>query len=128
MNSAVATVLNKVLGEYVQDLNASQLNTSILGGDIKLKNTRVKPEALKKFGFPFVLKSGLIGNLNVSIGDNNLDSCLQFFVTDDQGTKLLNIKFYDKILDLVSKEATFLVSSRVSTILGCKRQIEAFER
>ena len=74
MNSAVATVLNKVLGEYVQDLNASQLNTSILGGDIKLKNTRVKPEALKKFGFPFVLKSGLIGNLNVSIPWRNIAS------------------------------------------------------
>lgn len=74
MNSAVASVLNKVLGEFVQDLNASQLNTSILGGDIKLKNLRVKPEALKKFGFPFLMKSGLVGNIDVSIPWRNITS------------------------------------------------------
>jgi hypothetical protein len=64
----------------------------------------------------------------VSNDENNLDSCLQYQVKDDLGNKLLKIKVYDKVLDLVSKEASFLVSSRVSTILGCKQQIGSFER
>ena len=52
MNYAVASVLNKVLGEFVQDLDSSNLNIGIFSGDINLHNLRVKVDALKKFGFP----------------------------------------------------------------------------
>lgn len=74
MNAAVATVLNKVLGEFVQDLDSSNLKTSIFSGDINLKNVRVKTEALKKFDFPFNLKSGLVGNIQVKIPWTKLTS------------------------------------------------------
>jgi hypothetical protein len=74
MNSAVASVLNKVLGEFVENMDSSQLNTSILAGDIKLKDMRVKVDAIKQFGFPFNMKSGLIGNINVQIPWRHLTS------------------------------------------------------
>ena len=46
---------------------------------------------------------------------------------DRVGAKLLNIKAYDKILDLIGREATHLVSSRLSTILASGKDPGAFE-
>ena len=43
-------------------------------------------------------------NLNVQRGDNILDSCFQYAVVDEERNKLLNIKMYDKMLDLLSRE------------------------
>ena len=40
-------------------------------------------------------------------GDNNLNSCYQYVVKDSDKAKLLTIKIYDKILDLIGKKATF---------------------
>lgn len=61
-------------------------------------------------------------------GENILNSCLQFAIKDQTGEKILNIKAYDKVLDLVGREATYLVSSRVNTILGNKYEVGVFER
>ena len=40
--------------------------------------------------------------------------------------KLLNIKVYDKMLDLIAREATHLVGSRISTILASKYHKNVF--
>lgn len=66
--------------------------------------------------------------LKISKGSNLFESCFQYEVRDSQGSKLLNIKAYDKILDLVGREATFIVSSRLSTILSSGSQPGAFEK
>ena len=58
-----------------------------------------------------------VEGLETKSGDNNLDSCFQYRVNDQNGNKLLNIKAYDKVLDLVGREASFLVSSRLSKML-----------
>ena len=68
------------------------------------------------------LTLGKLTNLKTESGVNNLDSCFQYQVTDETGEKLLNIKAYDKVLDLVGREATKLVSTRLSTILGSTQQ------
>ena len=47
---------------------------------------------------------------------------------DKLGAKLINIKAYDKILDLVGREATFLVSTRLSKVLSSGSTPGAFER
>ncbi|CAG9332100.1 unnamed protein product [Blepharisma stoltei] len=67
MNSAVAGVLNKVLGDYVENLNAEQLNLSVFSGEIKLQQLKLKTDILKVLGLPFDLKHGQIGNLSVRI-------------------------------------------------------------
>lgn len=42
--------------------------------------------------------------LNVVKGDNFLPTCFQYAVKDADGDRLLNVKVYDKILDLCSRE------------------------
>lgn len=74
MNSAVATVLNKVLGDWIEDLNPNDLNLSILSGNVTLTNLRVKGEALNKFGLPVEVKSGYIGRMVASIPWASLNS------------------------------------------------------
>ena len=68
-----------------------------------------------------------MNSLDFTRGSNLLNSCFQYEVRDTLGKKLLNIKVYDKILDLVGREATHLVSSRLSTILASGRDPGAFE-
>ena len=60
-------------------------------------------------------------------GDNNLETCFQYVAKDRDGAKLLKIKFYDKILDLIAREGTHSVGSRAAIILGSKRQLTVFE-
>ena len=36
------------------------------------------------------------------------------------------VKFYDKILDLIGREATYMVSSRIATIVGSSNSLDAF--
>ena len=42
--------------------------------------------------------------------------------------KLLVIKVYDKVLDLMTRNGSHLVGSRIATILGSSRQLSLFEK
>ena len=61
-----------------------------------------------------------INDLRVVPGDNNLETCYQYSVVNEQNYKLLNVKFYDKILDMIGRDGTQMVSTRVDHILGSK--------
>ena len=61
-------------------------------------------------------------------GENNLSTCYQYAVADNTGCKVLGIKFYDKMMDLIGREATHLVGSRVSTIVGSCRSKDEFNQ
>ena len=67
MNKAVASVLNKVLGDWVSDLNSEQLNISIFSGEISLQNLHLKENILHILGLPFDLKQGSIGQITIKI-------------------------------------------------------------
>ena len=54
-----------------------------------------------------------IGDIRVTKGGNTLSTCFQFDVKDSDGAKILTIKVYDKIMDLISREATHLVGSSI---------------
>ena len=56
--------------------------------------------------------------LKVHRGDNVLDSCFQYSIKDAVGRKLLNIKVYDKLLDLISRDGTHQVGSKTAIVLG----------
>ena len=72
------------------------------------------------------LALGSINGLHVIRGDNNLDTCYQYTVLDEENDKLLNIKMYDKTLDLIGRDGTQMVGSRLNQILGCGRQYNTF--
>lgn len=74
MNSAVASVLNKVLGDFVENLNANQLNISVFSGSVNLENLRIKQDAIDAFGLPFAIKQGTIGSIKVEIPWTSLSS------------------------------------------------------
>ena len=69
-----------------------------------------------------------IRGLRVLSGSNTIASCYQFVVKDLKGAKILTIKLYDKVLDLVGREYRHPVGSRISQILGSKSQLTTFDR
>nr|CAB3267621.1 vacuolar protein sorting-associated protein 13A-like [Phallusia mammillata] len=70
--SLVVELMNKYLGEYIENLDASQLKLGIWGGDAVLENLHVKGDALKDLNLPVQIKSGHIGKLTLKIPWKNL--------------------------------------------------------
>ncbi|KAK0425183.1 hypothetical protein QR680_009077 [Steinernema hermaphroditum] len=70
--SLVADLLNRFLGDFVDNLDASQLNIGIWGGDVKLDNLEVKETALDELDLPVKLKFGFLSNLVLKIPWKNL--------------------------------------------------------
>ena len=67
MNSLVAGVLNRLLGAWVQDLDSSSLQLSVLRGKVQLGPVQVRPQAIEELGLPFRLQHGSIDRVQVSI-------------------------------------------------------------
>lgn len=67
MNSAVANMLNKLLGVWIQDLNSEQLKLSIFSGVIVLKNVQLKSDFLDILGLPFQMICGTVELIEVRI-------------------------------------------------------------
>ena len=72
LEGVVAGLLNRFLKTYVDDLNTSQLNVGIWSGDVRLKNLKLKKEALDKFRLPVDVKEGYLGDLTLSIPWSNV--------------------------------------------------------
>lgn len=70
--SVIANVLNNFLGDYVENFQPTQLNIAIWNGDVKLKNLRLKKEALDKLKLPLEFKEGYLGELTMKIPWHNL--------------------------------------------------------
>ena len=56
--SLVSSQLNKYLGKFIDNISESDLKISIFGGDVVLKNLRVKPSALDDLDLPVCVKYG----------------------------------------------------------------------
>ncbi|CAD6186300.1 unnamed protein product [Caenorhabditis auriculariae] len=70
--SLVADLLNRFLGDFVDNLDSSQLNIGIWGGDVKLENLQVKETALDDLDLPVKLKFGYLSSLILKIPWKNL--------------------------------------------------------
>ncbi|XP_072538496.1 intermembrane lipid transfer protein VPS13A isoform X2 [Salminus brasiliensis] len=70
--SLVVDVLNRFLGDYVVNLDSSQLNLGIWGGDAILRNLEIKENALSQLDIPFKVRAGHIGRLELKIPWKNL--------------------------------------------------------
>ncbi|KAJ2845317.1 Vacuolar protein sorting-associated protein 13, partial [Coemansia erecta] len=68
----VATLLNRFLGNYVTNLETTQLKLGIWQGDVKLEKLRLKKDALDKLRLPVDIKEGWLGTLTISIPWSNL--------------------------------------------------------
>ncbi|KAJ2809144.1 Vacuolar protein sorting-associated protein 13 [Coemansia guatemalensis] len=68
----VATILNRFLGNYVTNLETTQLKLGIWQGDVKLEKLRLKADALDKLRLPVDIKEGWLGTLTISIPWSNL--------------------------------------------------------
>ncbi|XP_045891706.1 vacuolar protein sorting-associated protein 13A isoform X2 [Micropterus dolomieu] len=70
--SLVVDVLNRFLGDYVVNLDCSQLKLGIWGGDAVLRNLEIKENALSQLDIPFKVRAGHIGQLQLKIPWKNL--------------------------------------------------------
>uniref|UniRef100_A0A673CPI7 Vacuolar protein sorting 13 homolog A n=1 Tax=Sphaeramia orbicularis TaxID=375764 RepID=A0A673CPI7_9TELE len=70
--SLVVDVLNRFLGDYVVNLDSSQLKLGIWGGDAILTNLEIKENALSQLDIPFKVRAGHIGRLELKIPWKNL--------------------------------------------------------
>ncbi|XP_051484024.1 intermembrane lipid transfer protein VPS13C isoform X2 [Apus apus] len=72
LESVVADLLNRFLGDYVENLNKSQLKLGIWGGNVALDNLQIKENALSEVDVPFRIKVGQIDKLTLKIPWKNL--------------------------------------------------------
>ncbi|XP_054421308.1 intermembrane lipid transfer protein VPS13C isoform X3 [Pteronotus mesoamericanus] len=72
LESVVADLLNRFLGDYVENLNKSQLKLGIWGGNVALDNLKIKENALNELDVPFKVKAGQIDKLTLKIPWKNL--------------------------------------------------------
>jgi len=74
LESLVASILNRTLGQYVENFDPAQLNIGIWSGDVKLRDLKLKQESLDRLGLPIALKFGHLGQLTLQIPWSNLKS------------------------------------------------------
>uniref|UniRef100_A0AC35U203 Chorein_N domain-containing protein n=1 Tax=Rhabditophanes sp. KR3021 TaxID=114890 RepID=A0AC35U203_9BILA len=74
LESLVTSLLNKYVGEYLEDLNTDQLSIAVLSGQVELENVPLKKTALRKLDIPVTVKSGVVGKLTLSIPITHLRS------------------------------------------------------
>nr|KAF6394258.1 vacuolar protein sorting 13-like protein C [Pipistrellus kuhlii] len=72
LESVVADLLNRFLGDYVENLDKSQLKLGIWGGNVALDNLKIKENALSEFDVPFKVRAGQIDKLTLKIPWKNL--------------------------------------------------------
>ena len=73
LKGAVADVLHKVLGAFVHGIDAENLRLDTLGGDVTLRNLRVKGEAVAAaLGVPLLVARGTVGELRIRVPWRNL--------------------------------------------------------
>ncbi|KMY92020.1 vacuolar protein sorting-associated protein 13 [Drosophila simulans] len=72
--AVVADVLNKVLGDYIENLDRNQLKIGIWGGDVVLQNLKIRENALDELDLPVQLIYGYLGKLVLKIPWKNLYS------------------------------------------------------
>ena len=70
--SLVADLVNRFLGDFVENLDKSQLSLGIWGGDVVLNNLYVKENLLDELDLPIRVLYGNIGQLKLKIPWKNL--------------------------------------------------------
>lgn len=67
-------ILNKYIGTYFEDIDASQLTGNIFGGGVSLHNLKLRPTVFESLGIPFHVIAGKCGTLEVKYSITKLYS------------------------------------------------------
>lgn len=67
LESVAATLLNRLLGSYIQNFDPNQLNVGIWSGDVKLNDLKLKNDCLDTLDLPLDLVQGVLGNLTLNV-------------------------------------------------------------
>ena len=66
-SSVIATIINRFLSPFVDELTANQLNVFAWSGQVSLVNVSVKPNAFDSLKLPFRIVHGHIGRIDASV-------------------------------------------------------------
>lgn len=72
--SLVERLLNKILGEYVENFSSENLHIGIWSGQVVLKNIALKKDIFKKLNLPFIIKFSRLGCLKLNVPWKSLTS------------------------------------------------------
>ena len=72
LESLAATLLNRLLGSYVQNFDPDQLKVGIWSGDVQLKNLTLRKDCLDSLDLPVDVKYGVLGDLVLNVPWSNL--------------------------------------------------------
>ncbi|KAI8897799.1 hypothetical protein BC833DRAFT_643759 [Globomyces pollinis-pini] len=67
MESLAASVVNKVLGDYIANLETNQLKIAVWEGNVSLKNLKLKSNLFAQWKIPLEVVYGCVGDLTITI-------------------------------------------------------------
>lgn len=65
--SLITQILNKVLGDFIENIDPSQLKISIGSGKVNLRNMKLKSTLFDSMPLPFKLVYGQVGKIHLQI-------------------------------------------------------------
>ncbi|XP_033099721.1 vacuolar protein sorting-associated protein 13A-like isoform X2 [Anneissia japonica] len=63
----VASILNKYLDKYIENLDTDNLDVGLFSGQLNLQDLELKPEALYELDLPIEVKEGRVGKISFDI-------------------------------------------------------------
>ena len=75
MESILLRLINTKLGKFVETVDAGALETHLLSGVIRLRNLRIKSEALASLKLPVKVVYGFVKDIKVEFSPMAVSSC-----------------------------------------------------
>ncbi|CCD24807.1 membrane morphogenesis protein VPS13 NDAI_0D04940 [Naumovozyma dairenensis CBS 421] len=72
LESLATTLLNRLLGSYVENFDPAQLKMGIWSGDARLENLKLRKDCLDRLELPIDVKYGVLGKLILNVSWSNL--------------------------------------------------------
>lgn len=138
----MASLLQRLLGNYVRGFNKEALKISVWKGDVELTNMQLKPEALNALKLPVKVKAGFLGSVKLKVPWSRLgqDPVLVYldriFLLAEPATQVdgltedvvqeakksrvreMEMKLLEKAQQLTSEMNTSWLGSLINTIIG----------
>jgi vacuolar protein sorting-associated protein 13A/C len=76
MESILLRLINTKLGNFVETVDAGALETNLLSGVIRLRNLRIKAEALASLKLPVKVVYGFVKDIKVEFSPMQVRTCV----------------------------------------------------
>lgn len=74
LEGLISSVLNRVLGNFIENLDSEQLKISLWQSNVKLENLQIKPTIFDSMPVPFTLHYGKVGKIFIDIPIMNINN------------------------------------------------------